>query len=264
MRFLLPLLWIVIPISCNQSTTKSEHSSSGENMAKSIEKSDAPDTSSDFSRVYFKATGTEPFWSLQISDDRIKFKVPGDSLITPHADPGKTADAKVKYYQLETESTNLSIQIFHRECTNAMSGFKFPYAVEVQYKRTGDQDSKTVKGCGEYITDYRLNDVWVLESLNGKEITKGDFKEPPKLEINTSSNQFMGFAGCNRMSGALFFEKKIIRFTNIITTKMACQPGNKEGAFLHALKNTTTYQIGNNRLKLDNQNAISLVFRKID
>lgn len=264
MRFFLPLLWIVILISCNQLTTQREHSSSGENLVKSTEKSDAPETSNDFSQVYFKATGTEPFWLLQISDDRIKFKVPGDSLLTPHADPRKAADANVKYYQLETESSNLSIQIFHRECTNAMSGFKFPYTVEVQYKRTGDQNSKSVKGCGEYITDYRLNDVWVLESLNGKEITKGDFKELPNLEINTSSNQFRGFAGCNRMRGALFFERNIIRFTNIITTKMACEAGNKEDVFLDAIKNTTTYQIGNNRLKLDNQNGISIVFRKID
>jgi len=60
-----------------------------------------------------------------------------------------------------------------------------------------------------------------------------------------------------------FFEKGLLRFTNIITTKMMCQ-NNKEDEFLKALKSATSYKIENNRLWLSNPDKLLVVFKKVD
>ncbi len=214
---------------------------------------------------YFKANGTEPFWGLEISENGIKFTTIGDSIMTPHVDPIRAMDANVKMYKSETEAVTMTIQIIQQACTNAMSGAEFPYRASITFKRATDENTSEWEGCGHYITDYRLHDIWVLESINGSAVTKTDFsKEYPTLEINSGTNTFMGFAGCNRMNGRTFFERGLLSFTNIATTKMLCEPNNKEPEFLKALQHTTRYRIENNHLTLTNPGRESIVFKKID
>ena len=214
---------------------------------------------------YFKASGTEPFWSILISEDKIVYKTPEDSIFMPHSQPILAMDSNVKMYKIKTESEQFNIQISQQECANEMSGEISPYKVAVEFKKNKASEFENIKGCGHYITDYRLHDIWVLEELNGKKISSEDFsKEFPMLEIYASTNKFSGFAGCNRMNGSLFFEKGKLRFINIATTKMMCENSNKEGDFLTALQSTTTYSIGENRLILSNPSGKKLVFKKVD
>ncbi len=215
--------------------------------------------------TYFKATGTEPFWSLELMNNKIVFKTPTDSIITPSTKPVKAMDANVSRYTINTESANLVIQIKQGSCTNAMSGEAFPYQVTVEYKSTKEKEFTKVNGCGTYVTDYRLNDIWSLSTINSEKVTTDDFaNEFPYLEINTTQNTFLGYAGCNRMNGTVFFENNILRFTNIVTTKMACAEGNKEDEFLRALRGVTTYSIGENGLYLSNPSGVELTFKKVD
>jgi heat shock protein HslJ/uncharacterized membrane protein len=216
--------------------------------------------------IYFRASGNEPAWSLKISEKQIEFNSlkPGfESFNSVHVEPVRAMDANVKMYRVATETGTMSIQIFQKECTNTMSGEKFPYAVEIEI--TIKNKSGKLNGCGNYITDAGLHDIWVLEKLNGNAVLPVDFmKELPNLEINSSTNNFMGFAGCNRMNGTLFFERGLLRFTNVITTRMACPPSNNEAEFLKALQSATSYHIENGRLQLSNSSGEKLVFRKVD
>ncbi|MCO5936113.1 META domain-containing protein [Mucilaginibacter sp. RB4R14] len=215
--------------------------------------------------IYFKSSGTEPFWSLTISDGKIVLKTLNDSLVTPYVEPVLAMDANVKLYRTKTETAQLNIQISQQKCVNEMSGNALPYTVSVEYKKNAISEFEKLKGCGQYVIDYRLNDVWVLEELNGRKITKQDFsKEFPLLEIHASENKFLGFAGCNRMNGSLFFEKEKLLFTNLATTKMMCEPANKEAEFITALQSSNTYQIGNNKLTLSNSSEVKMIFKKID
>jgi len=146
-----------------------------------------------------------------------------------------------------------------------MSGEIFPYKVSVEFKKSTNSESEKINGCGQYITDYRLHDIWVLKELNGKKISKEDFtNEFPMIEIYANTNKFSGFAGCNQMNGSLFFEKGKLRFINIATTKMMCNNMNKETEFIKTLQSTTTYLIGENRLILSNPSGKKLIFKKID
>ena len=214
---------------------------------------------------YFKSNGVEPFWGLTISNERIVLKTIGDSVVSPYVEPILAMDANVKLYRIKTEIAQLNIQISQQSCQNEMSGISFPYTVAVEYKKNTAPEFEKLKGCGQYITDYRLHDIWILEELGGVKINKKDFsKEFPLLEIYSKDNKFLGFAGCNRINGILFFENEKLQFTNIVITKMMCEPANKEIEFLKALQSVNTYLIENNKLILSNQSGIKIKFKKID
>jgi heat shock protein HslJ/uncharacterized membrane protein len=216
--------------------------------------------------IYFRAVGNEPEWSLKISEKTIEFtamKLGFEKLTSPHVEPVRAMDANVKMYRFVTETGTMSIQIMQNDCVNTMSGDKSSYSVQIEIAK-GNKTS-SFSGCGNYVTDYRLYDIWVLEKLKGKVVSLTDFaKELPNLEINSATNNFIGFAGCNRMNGAIFFERGLLRFSNIITTRRACSSNNKESEFLKALQSTTTYTIENRRLVLSNPSGEKLVFKKAD
>ena len=218
--------------------------------------------------IYFRAAGNEPFWSLKISDSGFQFSYFTSKVQTftaPTVAPILGQDANVKLYRIVTESGQMNIQITQSDCKDSMTGVLSPYTVVVELKLGSAPIYTTYKGCGEYITDARLHNTWVLETMNAKSITNNDFSMGfPRLEINTKSNHFYGFAGCNGMSGSLFFENEVLRFAKIATTRKMCQTQNKETDFITLLQSTTSYQISNNRLTLKNISGDELVFKKED
>ncbi|MCV9926034.1 META domain-containing protein [Flavobacterium sp. LS1R49] len=218
--------------------------------------------------MFFKATGNEPFWGLKIGKESIRFTslIAGlEEVSSPYVDPIAAMDANVKLYRFSTKTVSMSITIQQMDCTDTMSGDKSPYNVKIEITNSSDGSVENIEGCGRYITDYRLHDIWVLEQLNGKKVAVADFqKELPRIEIYSSENRFSGFAGCNQVNGSIFYEKDLLRFTNVASTLMACSGNNKEGEFLQALQSTTTYTVGNNRLSLSNPSGLLLVLRKVD
>lgn len=216
---------------------------------------------------YFKATGTEPFWGLKIYGDKVQLQTMEDTITTPPSEAIKAQDANIKMFRIKTEATEMDVIISHKECTNAMSGAVSPYTVTVSYKSTGGGESRVLEGCGSYITDYRLHDIWVLEEMKGTSVSKDDFsgRDVPNMEVNINDNRFSGFSGCNRMTGSLFYENDVLRFTQVASTRMACPGMEKETEFLSALQSVTSYTVENNRLYLSNgSNENVLVFKKID
>lgn len=216
---------------------------------------------------YFKATGTEPFWGLKIYGDRVELNMIEDTIVVPHTEPMRVQDANIKMYRAQTEATSMDVVISQKECTNAMSGEVSPYTVTISYKRTGEEETHALEGCGTYVTDYRLNDIWVLEEMMSKKVAKEDFdgNDVPYMEIYTNENRFSGFSGCNRMTGSLFYEKDLLRFAQIASTRMACPKMDRESEFLKALQSGTRYKVENNRLYLSNGSEENLlIFKKID
>ncbi|WJS94255.1 META domain-containing protein [Flavobacterium johnsoniae] len=225
-------------------------------------------TSQDDLNFYFKATGNEPFWGIKIGNDQIIFTslIAGKESITfPAVEAIRAMDANVRMYKVSNETASATITIQQLDCQDSMSGAISPYSVKVEIKNNSELETKKLSGCGKFITDYRLHDIWVLEELNGYKVFATDFqKEFPRLEINSTENRFSGFGGCNSITGQIFYEKDLLRFTKVVSTLMACAPGNKEGDFLKALQSTTTYSIENNRLTLSNPSGKLAVLKKVD
>ncbi|QSW88197.1 META domain-containing protein [Flavobacterium endoglycinae] len=219
-------------------------------------------------KYYFKGTGNEPFLGIKIGNEEIVFTslIPGKEKISfPSVEAIRTMDANVKMYKVSNETTSATITIQQLDCQDSMSGAISPYSVKVEIKNNSELEAKKLSGCGKYLTDYRLHDIWVLEELNGYKVFATDFqKEFPRMEINSTENQFMGYGGCNSITGQIFFEKDLLRFTKVVSNLMACPQGNKESEFLKALQSTTTYSIENNQLTLSNPSGKLIVFKKVD
>ncbi len=250
------LLLSFLMIGCKSATSGSKETASATNSQEAD------------MTIYFKATGNEPFWGITLGKEQTIFTslIPGkEKIIFSSVEPIKAMDTNVKMYKLSNEQATATVTIQQLDCQDSMSGAISPYKVSIEIKNNSELQSKKVEGCGKYSTDYRLHDIWVLEELNGYKVFVADYqRELPRIEIHAQENTFMGFGGCNSISGTLFYEKDVLRFTKVISTLMACAPGNKESEFTKALQSTTTYSIGDNRLTLSNPSGKLLVFRKVD
>ena len=260
--FILTIL-LSIAYSCKTVTSKTSEVRETNKEATSESK-----TEEDNFSVYFRAGGNEPFWGITIGREKTVFTslIEGkEKLNFQSVEPVRAMDANMKTYKVSNTTSSAIISIQQLDCQDSMSGIISPYKVTVEIKNNSDADYIKLDGCGRYITDYRLHDIWVLEKLNGYKVFITDFqKELPRIEVHAEENKFMGFGGCNTINGTIFFEKDLLRFTNIISTLMACAKGNKEDEFVKTLQSTTTYSIKDNRLTLSNPSKKLLVFRKVD
>ncbi|CAD0006033.1 META domain-containing protein [Flavobacterium chungangense] len=256
-KYLILLITISLVYSCKSVKTKNSNSNTT-----------SENTSEEDSINHFKATGNEPFWELKIGMKKIVFTslIQGkENLSFSSAKPIRAMGANIKSYKASNANSSITISIQHTDRQNSMSGAISPYKVSIEIKNNTEANYQKTEGCGKYITDYRLHDIWVLEELNGYKVFVADFqKEFPRIEIHAEENRFMGFGGCNSITGSLFFENDLLRFSSITSTLMACAENNKEDKFVKALQNSTTYSIKNNLLTLSNPSGKLLVFRKVD
>lgn len=228
--------------------------------------SDDTVSSENTTEVYFKATGNEPFWGLSISEAKIQLQSLADdkTYTFPHTAPIKAMDANVKMYRTENSEAKIEITVQHTECINDMSGDKFPYTVTLNLiNKNGTV--REYKGCGNYQLPLRFHDIWVLEELNGKKVTTADFaKELPRFEIDSKTNYYSGYGGCNGISGTLFYEPGILRFERGMSTLMYCGDSNKENELHEALQKVTHYEFKQTRLVLSNPSGKLVVMKKVD
>lgn len=231
-----------------------------------VEKPKVASTYEEPTNVFFKASGTEPFWGIEISEDSIKFTSPEKekNFAIAYVKPQKAMDANVISYQAKSDKIDLKFTIQQGECSDGMSDKVYNYTVKASLKR-GNEKEILMEGCGNYIIDYRLHDIWALEEVEGKKINPEDFKKGiPNLEIYASEARFSGMAGCNQMGGKLFSKKDLIRFTDIFTTEMMCDNYETEKILVKALQSTTRYELKENKLYLFNPEGTKAVFRKVD
>ena len=218
--------------------------------------------------IDFIASGNEPFWSLEIDFDKsMHFKTPdGFEIKTSAVEGVKAMDANVIRYHSTTEKGTLTVQIQKLECINDMSGAKSEYSVTVDTKNNTDKDYRTYKGCGQYLADYRLHDIWVLDSINSKKMQAADFtKELPLLEFNLTEKKIFGNTGCNTINGTIEVKGKKIYFGRLATTRMACKNMDFESAYLKKIDNKIVpYQIKSGKLYLHVSSDSVFVYKKTD
>ncbi len=93
--------------------------------------------------IDFIGIGNEPFWSLDIDNEKmILFKMSDwkKPVIFPIEKPSLTKDST--FYNLSSESGPLRVTVFPQFCSDGMSDFLYQYKVVVKYK------GSTYKGCG--------------------------------------------------------------------------------------------------------------------
>ncbi len=219
--------------------------------------------------IDFYATGNEPFWTFDMDFDKsIRFKtMNGIDFRTPPTKPEKTQDPNITIYKAITESGEINIQLIHQKCVDNMSGAEFSYQVKVQYKTTLDSEYKTFEGCGQYVPDFRLHNIWLIKEVDGITIKPNTFKnKQPILELNLTKNTLFGNNGCNMFNGPIEVQNNKIIFGMYATTMMAC-PDNHEitTKIMQCIDRTTLdYKFEKNLLILSKNGIVKMALQNID
>lgn len=216
----------------------------------------------------FLATGSEPFWSLDINfDSSMHFKMAdGFETIAANIKALNNTEPNTVVYSAKSATTVLTVKVQKTLCINEMSGEKLDYHITIKMKSNIDKITRVFKGCGRYLADYRLHDIWVLDSMANKKIVTKDFiKGSPLLEINLTENKFYGTTGCNSVNGLIEVKGKKISFDKLSTINIACNNEKFESSYVEALSSKTiTYKINSGKLYLRTTSGSEFVFKKID
>jgi len=236
--------------------------------AKTVSRTEMPKIA-DYSRYLkagdeFMAIGNEPSWSLVINSSKnyLRFKTSGaDSISVPMPQRNVDSNGRVRF-SAETSQGTLTVLFRPDSCVDSMLGQQFDYRVDVTY------NGKTYAGCGASLRELSLlNDIWVLQTLNGQTISATAGRGgPPRLDIQLAEGRVTGTTGCNRLTGPLKADTRQLKFGSLATTRMACmgETARLEGDFLETLSQTLTYRVANGMLTLLHDNKPVMTFRKTD
>lgn len=218
--------------------------------------------------IDFMAAGNEPFWSLEIDfENKMTFSTmeEPDKMSMPVPDPVRPQDIAAISYRANTENGNLYVTIFSEKCMDSMSGQKFPYRIKVSVKAADSDEYEEFIGCGRYLGDYRMNDIWALTEMDGQAISPEDFsKGVPTLDLQLKGRKVFGHAGCNRINGTFTLGKGELTFDLLVSTRMACPVMQFEHKFLSALSGSTlSYKLDGMNLHLQSKDH-QLTFKKVD
>lgn len=125
---------------------------------------------------------------------------------------------------------------------------------------------KRFEGCGAYIPNYTLHDIWAITEVEGIALNPSDFNEKyPQLELNTTTGTVLGNDGCNSFRGAFEIRNKEIVFGHLAATMMACPNMDSSVKITNAIANkSVSYRIENNHLIFMENGKPSLKFKKVD
>ncbi len=97
---------------------------------------------------------------------------------------------------------------------------------------------------------------WKLVEMNNRPVKDTD----AYIEFDRHEQRFSGSGGCNRIAGGFKIEGSKLRFSQTISTKMACPNDNVEPTFLKLLETTTRFEVEANKLRLYDRDRLILVF----
>ena len=218
--------------------------------------------------IDFIASGNEPFWSLEIDFDTLmRFKMPvGYEIKTPAVKGLKAMDANVIRYQASNDKSTLTVQIQKLDCLNDMSGVKLPYTVTISTKNNTDKNEVNYKGCGQYLADYRLHDIWALDNINDNKIIAADFINGfPRIEFNLTERKVFGSYGCLNYNGDIEVKGDKIYFEKLLSIGKACNHLNIENEYLQKISNKIiSYQVKQGKLYLQVSKDVMFIYKKID
>jgi heat shock protein HslJ len=115
-----------------------------------------------------------------------------------------------------------------------------------------ENQSETDTGYLERLNHNLLEIYWKLEELNGDPIkSMGDDSREAHIVFRTVDKRAVGNTGCNGFSSRFDLLKgNTIKFSPVMSTKMACMEIDYEGGFFRMLEMVNRYEIVNDTLLL--------------
>jgi uncharacterized membrane protein/heat shock protein HslJ len=218
--------------------------------------------------IDFYALGNEPFWSLDMDfENEFQFKnLDGLTIIVPAERGAKAMDAEVTRYRSVNDTHEIIIQAQRQDCSDTMSDNKFDYKVNIDYKKIKEKNYTKLSGCGNFVPDYRLNNIWAIENIDNKNLNEIEFmKGQPYIEIIMIENRISGHDGCNNIMGGFRYENGYIIIGNLAGTRMACPNLEISNQISKTLSNKKiAYDFIDGKLYFIYQSKIIMTLKNID
>jgi len=107
----------------------------------------------------FKATGNYPSWKLEIdSNNGIHFYSNSEyGNIVADTSDNSLINLSVHSYHATTNSNEIKIEIYRKQCLDSKKHSEFKYEVMVGIKKISDDEYVKLKGCGEFLNNMNEN-----------------------------------------------------------------------------------------------------------
>lgn len=132
--------------------------------------------------------------------------------------------------------------------------------VKLVYLREGLQAGRDTSGSTGKCNI--LNDIWALERIGGRELSREEFP-PPILEMHLRDAVYFISSECSGYRGSFACTDETLAFGKAEETERKCD-AEMERELLNALLSATQWTAENLRLYLTDGKKVLLVFRKID
>ena len=164
----------------------------------------------------YSATGTEPFWSLDMDAQSMRYEGADGERISVPTPPGRPSFNGMRYV-----ADGMTVDITYSRCSDGMSDRRYAHTVMVDLL-----GGRTVRGCGgdfagrpEMAVDQPSGQDrslagtrWQLLSVNGLPVQSRD------AVISFDGQQFSGSVGCNRINADYTIDGMAVSFGPARTT----------------------------------------------
>lgn len=164
--------------------------------------------------AFYRALGTEPFWSLTIAGDQIEFQpMDGESLVA------SDVTARPSFNGWRYTSDTVSVDVTFAPCSDGMSDTVYKDTVTVLVGTT------EFRGCGGGALTpgaALANSAWQITSVNGADIYNPMGRGP--LLVRFGKSGLSAATGCNGFGGSYVAGEGWLYAPNLASTLMACDP----------------------------------------
>lgn len=211
--------------------------------------------------AYFKIIGTEPFWNIEISEDKISYtQIEGHKIEFPYNEPIIDSFSESRIYKTVNGNGSILIKLTKEFCSDGMSDRNYDYKAEVemvQFKKM-----TKLNGCGFFVFEDFLSGTWLLKQIKSKNIPTNENLIQPFIEFDIENNRISGNAGCNGFSSSFELHNDQIAFKEILLTRMFCQDLTLEQNFVHSLNEVNRFEVEGKELKFYKNDFLEMVFIK--
>src|SRR6187402_804099 len=102
---------------------------------------------------------------------------------------------------------------------------------------------------------------WVVVEMKGVPVQQSGGRRDAHITFDIATKKFSGNGGCNQINGNYSVDKKEIRFTEVLSTKMSCNDIEFENTFLSLLSSVDRYEVSGADLLLKKNKETRLVLR---
>jgi heat shock protein HslJ/uncharacterized lipoprotein YbaY len=183
----------------------------------------------------FRATGNEPGWTLQISDDTL-------TLVTEYGAKRTTVRSATvesipdgRRYTGTVEGRSLTATVLNRICRDTMTGMPRPNTVEVNV------DGKLLSGCGGDPGALLQGAAWVVQSIGGSPVVANS-----RVTVTFGADGMVaGSSSCNSYRAPYTISGEGLTIGQTAGTLMACLPElmTQETAFLGVLRDVRHFDL---------------------